>query len=142
MNEEEYSKLLTRAREMIPKDIFEHERFSIPPVQIQREGQKTIVVNIIDIASRIRRDPEHIMKYLLRELATRGFIRKKVGGKDMAMFRGKFQNSSMNNLIAKYTKKYVICENCNKPDTRFVKEGRFLFLVCEACGSRRSVPQI
>ncbi|MHA1144401.1 MAG: translation initiation factor IF-2 subunit beta [Candidatus Helarchaeota archaeon] len=142
MNEDDYKHLLARAREMIPQDIFEHERFSIPPVQIRREGNKTIIENIRDIANRIRRDPEHLMKYLLRELATRGFIRSKVGGTDVAIFQGKFHNTSLNNLIAKYTKKYVICENCNKPDTRFVKEGRYLFLVCEACGSRRSVPQI
>lgn len=142
MDEKEYEQLLARAREMIPQNIFEHERFSIPPVHIQMEGHKTIVINIRDISNRIRRDPRHLIKYLLRELATRGFIRSKTGGSDVAIFQGKFQPSSLNNLIAKYTKKYVMCENCNKPDTRFVKEGRFLFLVCEACGSRRSVPLI
>ncbi|MCD6263176.1 translation initiation factor IF-2, partial [Candidatus Bathyarchaeota archaeon] len=39
-----------------------------------------------------------------------------------------------------YTKRYVICPVCKRPDTRIVKEKRLAFLVCEACGARSSIP--
>ena len=41
--------------------------------------------------------------------------------------------------LADYTKTYVICSECKKPDTKLQKDGRLLIMVCEACGARHAV---
>ena len=135
----DYEDALKRAQEMIPKDVFEHKRFTIPRVEIYAEGGKTYCTNINSIANKMRREPEHILKYLLRELATRGSIRKKGKHIDALIFRGRFREFTLDSLIKKYTEKFVMCDNCNRPDTHLNKKDRFTFLVCEACGSRRTV---
>jgi translation initiation factor 2 subunit 2 len=33
----------------------------------------------------------------------------------------------------------VICPICKRPDTKIVKERRFHFLICEACGAKSSI---
>ncbi|MHA1236157.1 MAG: translation initiation factor IF-2 subunit beta, partial [Candidatus Hodarchaeales archaeon] len=38
-----------------------------------------------------------------------------------------------------YVKDFVLCEECQKPDTKLVREGRVLIKVCEACGARGAV---
>jgi translation initiation factor 2 subunit 2 len=34
---------------------------------------------------------------------------------------------------------FVICSECNRPDTHLVKQGRELLIRCDACGAFRSV---
>ena len=132
-----YESLLKRAMKIIPKNVFEHSRFTIPSALIYREGNKTVVPNFKEISDILRREPEYILKYLLGELATRGQIRKKQG---VAVFKGRFQKDTLNNLLKKFTEKFIRCANCRRPDTHVIKEGRFIYLVCEACGSKRSIP--
>ena len=133
----DYDKLLKRAMKVIPKDVFAHARFTIPSVITFYEGRNTNVSNFKEIADKLRRDPEYILKYLLGELATRGHYKNKQG---YAVFKGRFQNDSLNNLLKKFTEKFIRCANCRRPDTHIVREGRFSYLVCEACGSKRTIP--
>ena len=93
--------------------------------------------NFKEISDRLRREPEYILKYLLGELATRGQIRKKQGS---AVFKGRFQKDTLNNLLKKFTEKFIRCADCKGPDTHITREGRFTYLVCEACGSKRTIP--
>ena len=34
---------------------------------------------------------------------------------------------------------YVLCSECDRPDTKIVKDGRVLILTCETCGAHRPV---
>jgi translation initiation factor 2 subunit 2 len=36
-------------------------------------------------------------------------------------------------------KHFVICPECNRPDTKIERSDRFAFLKCEACGARGSL---
>ncbi len=133
----DYEKLLKRAVKSIPKNVFEHSRFTIPSVTIYQEGKSTIVTNFKEISDKLRRKPQYIIKYLLGELATRGHFKVKQGS---AAFIGRFQKDTLNNLLIKFTEKFIRCANCRRPDTHILKEGRFTYLICEACGSKRSIP--
>jgi len=59
----DYEKLLKRAVKSIPKNVFEHSRFTIPSVIIYQEGKSTIVTNFKEISDRLRRKPEYINMY-------------------------------------------------------------------------------
>ncbi len=132
-----YDELLNRARSQLPKEVFEEKRYDIPDPRIITVGKKTIIRNFSDIANALNRDPDHVMKYLTRELATAADVK---GGR--AIFNGKFRDSKIMNRMEAYAKEYVFCHECGKPDTRLVKEGRVNLLKCEACGARSSIRSI
>ncbi len=133
----DYESLLNRAEEKLPKNALEKERFEIPRVDSFVMGNKTIVKNFRDIAQVINRDVEPFLKYILRELATAG----NMSGHE-AIFQGKFYPGAIAEKIEKYAKETVICHECNRPDTRIVKEDRITFLNCEACGARYPIKHV
>lgn len=134
MNNMDYSSLLKRARESLPKSVFEKERFEIPKVKGHIEGNKTIISNFSQIASTLRREQEHLLKFILRELATPGEIRR-----NFLVLGAKVSASRINAKIKQYADEFVFCNECGKPDTDIKKEGELSQLVCSACGEKRPV---
>ena len=137
MEDDTYNILLERARSKIPPKVFEHTRFKIPMLRIFNEGNKTSILNFKEIADLLNRDPQHIMKFFLRELATRGNFEG-----TRATFIGRFGNLTLKSLMKRYTEKYVLCPFCQKPETRIIREGKFLFLQCQACGAKESIKNV
>ncbi len=133
----DYEQLLERGMEKVPKDVRSGERFEIPKAKVMRAGARTIIMNFADIASVFRRDQSHFLKFLLKELATKG----EVDGKRLIVL-GNFSEDVVNKKIELYAKNYVLCPECKKPDTKLIKEGNYIFLKCEACGARHSVQKI
>jgi len=131
---ESYEALLNKAYEEVTEPSEDGERWSYPEPRSIVEGKTTILENFSDIVSALRRDQEHLMKYLLSELGTAG----KIDG-SRAIFNGKFEDSLFTPMIRGYVDDYVICSECGKPDTRLFKDDRVLLLKCEACGSHRPV---
>jgi len=131
---EDYTKLLERAYSNLPKTVGTGERFEIPKVVGIRVGRRTIVQNFGDISSVMNRDPHHLLKFLSREMATAASL-----DGSRAIFQGKFDVGTVTRLLSIYAQRYVICPICNRPDTKIEKEGRYLFLRCEACGAKSSI---
>ena len=131
----DYEQLLKRARENLPESVFEKERFEIPKVRGHLQGNKTVVTNFLQIASALRRPPEHLLKYVLRELATPGEITRS----GVLRLGSKLAASRINEKIKQYAHEFVFCLDCGKPDTEIVKEGDFAFMKCTACGSKHPV---
>ena len=131
---EDYAKLLEKAYSNLPKTVGTGERFEIPKVVGIRMGRRTIVQNFGDISSVMNREPHHLLKFLSRELATAASL-----DGTRAIFQGKFDVGTVTRLLTIYAQRFVICPICNRPDTKMEKEGRYLFLRCEACGARSSV---
>lgn len=130
----DYEQLLDRALKHIPKHVSKHERFEVPRARVVVIGNRTLIQNFREICSILRREPKHVARFFLKELATAGDIEG-----DMLALQGKFSRAAINKLVRIYTESYVICPICGSPDTRLVKEKRIVFLVCEACGARSSV---
>jgi len=129
-----YDLLLKKARKEMPKIVFEKERFEIPKVKGHLQGNKTVISNFQQIASDLRREPEHLLKYLLRELATPGEIKH-----SGTIFGRKISATQINEKIKKYTHEFVLCSECGKPDTKIVKEGDFSHIKCQACGAKHRI---
>jgi translation initiation factor 2 subunit 2 len=130
----DYNKLLEKAYANLPQTVGTGERFEIPRVVGIRMGRRTIIQNFGDISSRLNRDPPHLLKFLSKELATAASLD---GAR--AIFQGRFDVETVTRLLKIYAQRFVICPICNRPDTKMEKEGRFLFLRCEACGARSSI---
>jgi translation initiation factor 2 subunit 2 len=130
----EYEALLKRGKSQLPDIGTGGERFVVPNVLGHIEGNKTILSNFTQIAQHLRRQPEHLLKYVLKELATPGEIKKQ-----FVVLGTKVPASRINEKIKKYTETFVICKECGKPDTKMTKEGEIYFLKCSACGARYSI---
>lgn len=125
-----YDDLLDRARGKLPEEISHHERFQTPEVDAMVEGNTTILRNFNEIVDKINRNPEKVLKYLLRELGTAGEREN-----ERVVFKGKISPKKIKNKLEGYVEKYVLCPECGRPDTRLVKEGRVTIMRCDACGA-------
>lgn len=126
--------MLKKAKKELPEEAKSTERFEIPKVKGHIQGNKTIINNFMQIVDILRRDAQHLLKYLLKELATPGEINKST-----LILGTKISATKINEKIEKYAKEFVICKECYKPDTTLVKEGEFTFLKCQACGAKQPV---
>ncbi len=109
-------------------------RLELPTPQIMWVGQRTIFRNFMEFPKALRRDPEKLLLYLNKELASAGYI-----AGERVIFLGRKEPSSFGALIDRYVKDYVICPVCGSPDTRTEKSKKVGFLLCEACGARSSI---
>lgn len=131
----DYEKMLEYARKCLPEVVFIKERFEIPKVLGHVQGNRTIISNFLQIASALRRNVDHLLKYVLKELATPGEIKK-----SGALILGtKVPASRINEKIRQYANEFVLCLECGKPDTQIVREGELTYMKCTACGAKNFV---
>ena len=130
----DYEKLLDSAYKDIKPIKDNGERFEVPKIQGHAEGTKTILTNLQQIASTLRRDQEHILKFLLKELATSGKIKDNV-----VILQRRIPSSKINEKIEDYTKEFVLCKECGKPETKLIKDNNLTFLKCQACGAKYTI---
>lgn len=126
----EYLELLRRAKASLPQAVAE-ERWEIPRAVVQISGKRTTVRNFLEIARALRREPQHIAKFLFKELAVPGSV-----GETLEL-QGKFNSEQINRRIEDYAKEFVLCSECGKPDTQLIRKERLWFVKCEACGAQR-----
>ncbi|MEK6950522.1 MAG: translation initiation factor IF-2 subunit beta [Nanoarchaeota archaeon] len=134
---EAYEQLLEKAEQELPEHAAAGERFSIEKVRGHQEGNKTILINLKKIAKDLHRDENHLLKYLLRELATPG---QYIG--ERAIFGTKVAASAINKKIQKYASEFVYCSECGKPDTQLSEEKDIMYLRCLACGIKKPVKRV
>ena len=134
--EKEYLASLKRSRENLPAHVFEKSRFQIPKADVFKEGNKTWITDWSRILKVLNRenDADHLGKHLAREFAT-----SSTEERGRLCLQGKFSGGMINRELAAYVKDFVLCEECGKPDTKLIREGRVLIKVCEACGARGAV---
>ncbi len=131
----EYDLLLERAFDNLPNEIQKKSiRLKIPKPIVMTTGKKTTIKNFYSITSIINRDPKHVLKFLTKELASPGYLSDKT-----AIFQGNFSNDFIFEKINYYIKNFVICKECNKPDTELIKEKNNYVIKCEACGTKRNI---
>lgn len=133
----DYEQLLKRGMKKVPEKIDEKERFEVPRMRVSIAGSRTTITNFSEIASVLRRKTNHLMKFMLKELATKG----NMSGTRMEVM-GNFSEEMVNRKLDLYVKTYVACPECGKHDTKLVKERGFIFIKCEVCGARHTAAKI
>jgi translation initiation factor 2 subunit 2 len=132
-----YEDLLKRGLKKVPARQGSGERFEMPSFRVQKSGSRSVLVNFQEVADRLRREPKHLMKFLLKELATSGEVR----GQSLEV-QGVFMADVVNKKLEKYVSLYVRCPECSKHDTNLVKDRGFFFIKCEVCGAREPVGKV
>ncbi len=131
-----YEAMLDEALKQLPENAVKKERFEIPKVKGFLQGNKTVITNFKDIVDMFRREMQHFLKYLLKELATPGNL----DGPRLILGR-KVTSSLINQKIHDYAKVYVLCATCGKPDTQIIKKDNATYLKCAACGAQHTIKQ-
>lgn len=132
-----YEEMLENFYEERPEEAEKDERLEIPKPRTHIQGGETVIKNFKKISETVRRDPKHVLKYLSKEFATAGNLEG-----SQAKLKGKFRDYLVKKKLEKYIKKYVVCEECGKADTKFVKVRGVQHKRCEACGARSPVKEI
>lgn len=131
---ESYEKLLEKAYQKVKLIEKSNDRFEIPKLSGQVSGKNTIITNINEIASYIRRPVDQISKFLQKELAAPTRLEK-----DRLIINSKLNSSKVNEKIALYAKEFVICAICGKPDTTIINEKGVKEKHCLACGAKSPI---
>ena len=134
MTDSEYRKLLKKFQEKTFSRTSNDDRFKLPEIEIFYEGNTTAIRNFDKISDAVNRDQDHILKILLGGLGTAGEINN-----GRLTFQGKIPSKSIQDRMKEYIDTFVMCSECNRPDTHLVKQGRTLLIRCDACGAFRSV---
>ena len=132
-----YEDLLKKAIEELPEQIQGDDRFTVEKVKGHLEGNKTILINLIKISKDLGRDPNHLLKYLLRELAAPGKLRG-----SRVIIGTTVSADKINKKIKKYVSEFVFCSECSKPETQLSEDKGITYLKCQACGSKKPVKSI
>ena len=133
---QDYEKLLEKARKELPKTTESGERFETPEADVAT-GRQTVVKNFGEMCKTLRRETKHLSKFLFKELAVPGSMRN-----SELVLQGKIYKNIVDQRVQEYVKEFVLCKECGKPDTSFVKSDRLLFIKCEACGARKPARSI
>jgi len=131
-----YEDLLDKAYEKIPENVKKLSRFEIPKVELRIESRNTFITNFNKIISTLNRDKKHFMGIFLKKAGTMGEIR----GQQLFL-KGQYKDQVLNRLIENYTRTYVLCSICNKPDTQIQRESKKIYLKCTACGARQEIKE-
>ncbi len=130
---ENYEQLLGHAYENITRTQ-SGGRFEIKKVEGHIEGNKTVITNFMRVSNCLRRRPEHLSKFLFKELASSGEITG-----DRLILTRRISSGQINEKIKKYVNLFVICLKCKKPDTELTNENNQKFIRCLACGNKNQV---
>ncbi len=131
---ETYEQLLDKAYNEVKVVSKGAERFEIPKVSGQVMGNDTFITNIYQIASYLRRPVDQIAKFLQKELAVFGRL-----DNSRLILKTKLSSEKVNEKVEKYTKEFVLCPVCGKPDTEIVSEKGIKHKHCLACGAKSPI---
>ena len=129
-----YEHLLEKAYKEVKVVEKSAERFEVPKVSGQVMGNNTFITNIYQIASYLRRPVDHLAKFLQKELAVFGRL-----DTSRLVLKTKLGSEKVNEKLEKYTKEFVICPVCGKPDTEIGSEKGIKHKHCLACGAKSPV---
>jgi translation initiation factor 2 subunit 2 len=108
------------------------------PPKVLREGtKKTVFANFTEFCSKIQRDPNHVMAFILEELCANGSL----DGTMRLIIRAKYPPIAIESLARKYIQHYVLCNECKSIDTLLDKDkaSRLVFIKCNKCHASQSV---
>ena len=128
----DYEEGLDRALEEAPDIAGSESRFSLPEPNVRQEGNATVYENFQSTVETLGREDTHVMKYLQDEVGTSATIDER----GRLRLTGEFRTSRVREAIEGYADAYVLCSECELPDTRLETESGAKILRCEACGAR------
>jgi len=125
-----YKELLNRIYMSLPDRTLSDSRFELPVADSIIQGKQTIWKNFIKCAKDLKRDPDQLYKFIMKEISTSSIITNQT-----LVLNGIFNNYKLNQILTKYINNFVLCSACKKPDTEIISTTGIKVLKCSACGA-------
>lgn len=110
-------------------------RYKMPRLVAKVEGSgngiKTVVANVVDIAKSLDRPPTYPLKYFGYELGAQTMIDAK---NERYIVNGSHDAMRLQEMLDGFIKKFVLCPNCNNPETVLQVKKALIRQNCAACG--------
>ena len=115
-----------------------HYRYKMPSISTHIEsknGGTTIIDNIDTIACKLKREPGELQKYFRKALSCNVKYDKEKG----IIISALKETGDLQTILSSYIDKFVLCPNCQNPET--VKEiiKKKITLSCSACGKTSNI---
>jgi len=105
-------------------------RYKMPAILAKVEGQgngiKTVIVNMVDIARALNREPVYPTKFFGIELGAQTQIDKV---NDRYIVNGSHDGDKLQDILDGYIKKFVLCQVCQNPETELSVARNCIFQV-------------
>lgn len=115
-------------------------RYKMPGIVAKVEGQgngiKTVIVNMVDIARALNREPVFPTKYFGMELGAQTQIDEK---NDRFIVNGSHDADKLQDILDGYIKKFVLCSKCDNPETTLTVKREDIVELCKACGNKGKI---
>jgi translation initiation factor 2 beta subunit (eIF-2beta)/eIF-5 len=110
------------------RDVF--YRYKMPTFSVKFEKGKTLIANIDQVAKALNRDPAYLITNYGHELGTIARLDKEKG----ALLNGEYTTQNLSAILNKFIKLYVLCDECDNPETNLEIHSGFVSKRCVACG--------
>jgi translation initiation factor 5 len=114
-------------------------RYKMPSIVARNEsrgnGAKVAILNIIEVAKSLDRDPEEVGKFLQIDLSTSKTWKPK---ENRLILKGSFEQRDLSDSLEKYIQHFVLCDGCGLPETTY-RAGKRLKKKCAACGFKSAI---
>lgn len=111
----------------------------IAKIEGSGNGIKTAVVNMSAIAKALNRSPEYTTKFFGCELGAQVQMYPK---EDRWIVNGAHDGSKLQSILFNFVKKFVLCENCDNPETDLIVSRNDISQKCLACGHITRIPMV
>jgi len=99
-------------------------------------GSKTVIPNIVGVASSLHRDPGEVGKFFGCELGAQTTYNAET---DRAVVNGHHNDKVLQDIIHKYVEAFVLCPVCSLPETEYKIKSGLIYHKCAACGAKEMV---
>lgn len=110
-------------------------RYKMPRIMAKVEGKgngiKTVIANMPEIAKALARPPTYPTKYFGCELGAQTNFDLK---NDRYIVNGDHDAGKLQDILDGFIKKFVLCPNCENPETVLTVKRQTIHGKCKACG--------
>ncbi|XP_033115806.1 eukaryotic translation initiation factor 5-like [Anneissia japonica] len=115
-------------------------RYKMPPIIAKVEGKgngiKTVIVNMADVAKALNRPPTYTTKFFGCELGAQTQVDAK---HDRYIVNGSHAGGKLQLMLDSFIKKFVLCPECENPETNLIVKKERIGKICKACGHQAVV---
>lgn len=112
-------------------------RYKMPKLILTYEGKanntRSVLTNLNDIASSLKRSPIMLIKYLSSEKGTNYEYKNQ-----KFSIKGMYKQNELQDMIYNFIDSYVLCSECDNPETFYV-QNKVIHIRCYACGSSNPI---
>jgi translation initiation factor 5 len=112
-------------------------RYKMPKIMGKVEGRgngiKTVLVNVVEVAQSLNREPPEVTKFFGTELGAQTIYSEE---SDRAVVNGAHTENDLQEKIKVYIEKFVLCATCKLPETHYKIKDGVINQKCLACGSK------